>query len=193
VVPTTSLAFLQRHSTTEWWPVNWLEQQNDVLPNGRPDHSRPDHPDAACHKQVAGRREAFAACGGKDQAEPGLGATGNLGQKDLTTFGVGRGIAIPHAIVDGIATPVGAFARLKQLIDFDAVDGQPADLVFLILAPATGADMLLLALACVARRLQDREVTVRLRAETSSEGAHVILTADSWRGHDPHPVWKHAA
>lgn len=116
-----------------------------------------------------------------------------LAQEDSTVFGVGRGIAVPHARVDGIAEPLGAFARLKQPIDFGALDGQPADLVFLLLAPETGSDTLLPALACVARSLRDREVVARLRAESSSEAAHVILTTDSWRGSDPRPDWKHAA
>ena len=107
-----------------------------------------------------------------------------LMREDLTTFGVGRGIAIPHAIVGGIAEPVGAFARLKQPVDFGASDGRFADLVFLLLAPDTRAGILLLALSCVARRLRDPEVARRLRAEFKAEAAHVILTTDSWREED---------
>lgn len=116
-----------------------------------------------------------------------------LSCEDLTTFGVGRGIAIPHGLVGGITGPVGAFARLKRPVDFGAADRRPADLVLLLLAPKTEAGILLPALSCVARRLRDREVTKHLRAVTSAEAAHVILTTDSWRGHDPHPDWKNAA
>jgi PTS system nitrogen regulatory IIA component len=116
-----------------------------------------------------------------------------LSRDDLTTFGVGRGIAIPHAIVAGIEKPVGAFARLKRPVDFGASDGRHADLVFLLLAPETHAGILLRALSCVARRLRDREVARRLRAETKREAAHVILTTDSWREGDPHSDRTRAA
>lgn len=116
-----------------------------------------------------------------------------LACEDLTTFGVGRGIAIPHAVVAGIAEPIGAFARSQRPIDFGAADGRPADLIFLLLAPDTNPGLLLPALSCVARRLRDREVTRRLRAEASAEAVHAILMSDSWRGEDPHRDRKNAA
>ena len=116
-----------------------------------------------------------------------------LMREDLTTFGVGRGIAIPHAIAGNMCKPFGAFARLNRPVDFGAADGQLADLVLLLLAPETDAGSLLPALSCVARRLRDPEVARRLRAETNAETAHLILTTDFWRGHDPHPDWKRAA
>lgn len=108
-----------------------------------------------------------------------------LNREGLTTFGVGRGIAMPHAIVRGVAEPAGIFARLKQPVDFGAADGRPADLVFLLVVPETDPGILLPALSCVARRLRDREVATRLRVATRAEEAHVVLTTDSWRGHDP--------
>src|SRR3954470_23060464 len=55
---------------------------------------------------------------------------------DLTTFGIGRGLAIPHATVCGVSKPLGAFARMVTPVDFGAVDGRAADLVLPILAPA---------------------------------------------------------
>lgn len=115
--------------------------------------------------------------------------TAILTRDDVTTFGVGRGIAIPHAVIGGIAEPVGIFARLKRPVDFGAADGRPADLVFLLLAPEADAEILLPALSCVARRLRDRDVAARLRAENTAEAAHAILTTDTWRGHD----WRRAA
>lgn len=116
-----------------------------------------------------------------------------IAREDLTTFGVGRGVAIPHAAVPGISKPFGAFARLKDPVDFGAADGRLADLVFLLLTPEDEPGTLLPALSCVARRLRDREVASRLRAETSAEVSHVLLTSDSWREHDPDPDWKRAA
>ena len=55
---------------------------------------------------------------------------------DLTTFGIGRGLAIPHATVCGVSKLLGAFARMVTPVDFGAVDGRAADLVLPILAPA---------------------------------------------------------
>ena len=104
-----------------------------------------------------------------------------LSREDLTTFAVGRGIAIPHAIVADIRNPLGVFARLEQPVDFGAADGRRADLVFLLLVPKANDRLLLPALACVARRLRDAEVAKHLRAATSAEAAHVILATDIWR------------
>jgi nitrogen PTS system EIIA component len=78
-------------------------------------------------------------------------------REDLTTFAVGRGIAIPHAVVEGIATPIGVFARLEPPVDFGAADGRLADLLVLLLIPETDAGLLLPVLSCVARRLRDPE------------------------------------
>lgn len=116
-----------------------------------------------------------------------------LEREDLTTFGIGRGIALPHAIVPGISKPIGVFARLKEPVSFGAADGRPADLVLLLLAPDKDPAILLRALSCVARRFRNRDVVALLRAENTLEAAHVILTTDFWRGSDPPPDSRHAA
>jgi len=105
-----------------------------------------------------------------------------LERQDLTTFGIGGGIALPHATVPGLSEPIGVFAQLKQPVDFGAADGRPADLVLLLLAPEEDLGILLRALSCVGRRLRNPDVVKLLRAENSSEATHVILTAASWRG-----------
>lgn len=107
-----------------------------------------------------------------------------LSRGDLTTFGVGRGLAIPHATVPGILQPLAAFARLKRPVQFGAADGRPADLVLLLLAPEGDDGILLRALSCTARRLRDREVADNLRAATSGEASYIILTSDAWRRRD---------
>src|SRR5215470_3056353 len=58
-----------------------------------------------------------------------------LMRERLSGTGVGDGVAIPHAPVIGVTTPIGAFARLDPPQDFDGLDGRPADLVFLLLSP----------------------------------------------------------
>lgn len=82
----------------------------------------------------------------------------------LSGTGVGEGVAIPHAPVAGVTHPIGCFARLEAPVDFDALDGRPADLVFMLLAPPDkGADHLK-ALARVSRFLRRADIRDRLRA-----------------------------
>jgi PTS system nitrogen regulatory IIA component len=94
----------------------------------------------------------------------------------LGTTGVGQGIAIPHGRLSDLKEIVGVFARLEQPIDYDAVDNQPVDLVFMLLAPeGAGADHLK-ALARVSRLLRNQQATEKLRAAKTSEALYAILT-----------------
>lgn len=94
----------------------------------------------------------------------------------LGTTGVGQGIAIPHGRLADLKDIVGVFARLESPIDYDAVDNQPVDLVFMLLAPeGAGADHLK-ALARVSRLLRNQQVTEKLRAAKTSEALYAILT-----------------
>ncbi|MBB3773293.1 MULTISPECIES: PTS IIA-like nitrogen regulatory protein PtsN [Ancylobacter] len=100
-----------------------------------------------------------------------------LNQRErLGSTGVGNGIAIPHGKLAKMDRLFGLFARLEKPIDFEALDGEPVDLVFLLLAPeAAGADHLK-ALARVARLLRDPEVARKLRASRDAATIHAILT-----------------
>jgi nitrogen PTS system EIIA component len=94
----------------------------------------------------------------------------------LGTTGMGQGIAIPHGRIAGIAKIVGLFARLESGIEYEAVDGQPVDLVFLLLAPeGAGADHLK-ALARVSRLLRNQQTCEKLRAATKPEVLFALLT-----------------
>jgi PTS system nitrogen regulatory IIA component len=94
----------------------------------------------------------------------------------LGTTGVGQGIAIPHGRLSDLKEIVGVFARLESPIDYDAVDNQPVDLVFMLLAPeGAGADHLK-ALARVSRLLRNQQATEKLRAAKSAEALYAILT-----------------
>jgi len=92
-----------------------------------------------------------------------------LKREQLGSTGTGNGIAIPHGRLPGLKRPQGLLAKLKQGIEFDAIDGRAVDLVFVLLLPAAESDALA-ALALVARTLRSPEVLARLRAaKTSSE------------------------
>jgi PTS system nitrogen regulatory IIA component len=93
-----------------------------------------------------------------------------LKREELGSTGTGGGVAIPHARVQEIIKPFGVLAKLRQPIDFDAIDGQPVDLVFVLLLPATIESNQLGALASVARKLRASEALVQLRrANNASE------------------------
>jgi len=84
--------------------------------------------------------------------------------EELGSTGVGNGVALPHARLQGLTTPFGVFARLRHGIDFEAIDSQPVNIVFLLLLPdGTGASQLN-ALASVARALRDPETLQRIRS-----------------------------
>jgi nitrogen PTS system EIIA component len=99
-----------------------------------------------------------------------------LQRERLGSTGIGGGIAIPHSKFDGLTSLVGLFARLEKPIAFDALDGEPVDLVFVLLAPeGAGADHLK-GLSKVARVLRNPSVTAKLRASKEADVIHALLT-----------------
>jgi PTS system nitrogen regulatory IIA component len=99
-----------------------------------------------------------------------------LERERLGSTGVGNGIAIPHGKLPDLERLFGLFARADQPIDFDAVDEQPVDLFFLLLAPeGAGADHLK-ALARVSRLLRDRAVCEKLRGTDKADAIYALLT-----------------
>ena len=102
-----------------------------------------------------------------------------LQREKLGSTAVGSGIAIPHGKMAKLNRLFGLFARLDRPIDFEALDGQPVDLVFLLLAPeAAGADHLK-ALARVARLLRDPEMARKLRDCRDAEAIYAVLALPS--------------
>jgi len=99
-----------------------------------------------------------------------------LERERLGTTGVGNGIAIPHGKLPTLDRLYGLFARLERPINFESIDEQPVDLIFLLLAPeSAGADHLK-ALARVSRLLRDKAVCEKLRGTDSPEGLYLLLT-----------------
>ena len=94
----------------------------------------------------------------------------------LGTTGVGNGIAIPHGKMANLDRLYGLFARLENSVDFQSIDEQPVDLIFLLLAPeSAGADHLK-ALARVSRLLRDGSVCEKLRGTDDAEALFALLT-----------------
>ena len=100
-------------------------------------------------------------------------------REKLGSTGVGDGVAIPHGKLSKLSKLFGLFARLERPVDFEALDGQPVDLVFLLLAPeAAGADHLK-ALARVARLLREPDVARKLRDCRDAEALYAVLAMPS--------------
>jgi PTS system nitrogen regulatory IIA component len=99
-----------------------------------------------------------------------------LQREKLGSTAVGNGVAIPHGKLAKLSRLFGLFARLERPIDFEALDSQPVDLIFLLLAPeAAGADHLK-ALARVARMLRDPEIARKLRDSRDADALYAVLT-----------------
>ncbi|MDX5361273.1 MAG: PTS IIA-like nitrogen regulatory protein PtsN [Alphaproteobacteria bacterium] len=133
--------------------------------------------------KVSSKKQALEALAAKAAELTGLGERDIfetlLGRERLGTTGVGQGVAIPHGKLDGLERVWGVFARLDQPIDFDSIDEQPVDLVFLLLAPTgAGADHLK-ALARVSRLLRNKVICAKVRGSRDADAIHALLTEAS--------------
>ncbi|MVA96886.1 PTS IIA-like nitrogen regulatory protein PtsN [Nitratireductor sp. CAU 1489] len=100
-----------------------------------------------------------------------------LQRERLGSTGVGNGIAIPHGKLPGVDAITGVFARLETPVDFEALDDQPVDLVFLLIAPeGAGADHLK-ALSRIARVLRDSDTVAKIRGTKDASAIHTFLAS----------------
>jgi PTS system nitrogen regulatory IIA component len=99
----------------------------------------------------------------------------------LGSTGLGQGVAIPHGRIKGLKEAVGAFVRLAQPVPFDAPDGKPVSLVFLLLVPEQATEQHLRVLSELAQMLSDRELREKLSTDTDAGTLHQQITA--WLPH----------
>lgn len=97
-------------------------------------------------------------------------------RESLGPTGVGHGVALPHARIDGLERVVGVFIRLEKPLDFDAVDRQPVDLIFALFAPKDSGVEHLKALALVSRTMRDAATCAKLRSNDDPATLHAVLT-----------------
>jgi PTS system nitrogen regulatory IIA component len=123
-----------------------------------------------------GLLQQLAAAASKQLGVPAKQIVAALNAREkLGSTGFGAGTAIPHGKIEGLGKVFGYFARLTPPIDFQAVDGLPVDLVFLLLSPAdAGADHLK-ALASVSRVFRDRATVAKLRGARSRDALFALL------------------
>ena len=127
------------------------------------------------------KKRLFHDLGELAETSYGLNASGVIEalmeRENLGPTGVGQGIALPHARMAEAKRVFGLFLRLEKPLDFDAVDRQPVDLVFALIAPEDAGVEHLKALALVSRTLRDTAVCAKLRANQDAGTLHTILTA----------------
>ncbi len=99
-----------------------------------------------------------------------------LERESLGPTGVGHGVALPHARVEGVDRVIGVFVMLEKPIDFGAVDRQPVDIAFSLFAPEDAGVEHLKALALVSRTLREPSIRAKLRANPNPATLYAILT-----------------
>jgi PTS system nitrogen regulatory IIA component len=99
-----------------------------------------------------------------------------LERESLGPTGVGHGVALPHARVNGLDAVAGVFVLLEKPLDFEAVDRQPVDLIFALFAPKEAGVDHLKALARVSRTMRDEGIRSKLRANNDALTLYTILT-----------------
>lgn len=104
-------------------------------------------------------------------------------REKLGSTGLGHGIAIPHGRIKGLREAVGAFVRLKTAIAFDAPDGKPVNLIFVLLVPERATDLHLQILSELAQMFSDRELRANLLKAADARELHELIT--HWQPHAP--------
>lgn len=105
-----------------------------------------------------------------------------IAREKLGSTGFGNGIAIPHCRLKSCTAPVSALLHLEAPIDFDAIDGAPVDLLFVLLVPEAATDAHLELLRQIASMLDRKEVRDKLRSAPSNEALYQVVL-DEQNGH----------
>ena len=93
--------------------------------------------------------------------------------------GIGHGVAVPHARIEGLDRIRGVFLRVEQPVAFESIDDQPADLIFALLAPPEAGTEHLRALARVSRMLRNADLREHLRQARTPDALHALLVQES--------------
>ncbi len=132
--------------------------------------------------EAASKKQALQELAAKASELPGIAITSReifdtlLQRERLGSTGLGRGIAIPHVKFRELDRIHCLFARLNKPIDFEALDDEPVDLIFLLLAPEHASGDHLKALARISRLLREPETSKRLREADDRTGILRALT-----------------
>ena len=164
--------FLGLQTTPDADPMNQIAE---LLPSAN----------IALDLDVASKPRLFEAAGALFAASSGLDATtvaNSLAAREkLGSTGLGQGIAIPHGRIKGLKEAVGAMIRMQEPIPFDAPDGQPVNLIFVLLVPERATDLHLQILSELAQMFSDRAFREQLLAAQSADAMYHLIA--EWQPH----------
>ncbi len=139
--------------------------------------------DAIARLSASSKRQALAAAAEIAARKFKLSAPAILDslveREALGSTGVGQGVAVPHARVDGLPRTTGVFLKLESPIPFEAVDDRPVDLMFVLLAPKSASVDHLRALARISRTLRQAELREQLRRARTDDAIYALLARDT--------------
>jgi PTS system nitrogen regulatory IIA component len=102
-------------------------------------------------------------------------------REKLGSTGLGQGIAIPHGRIKGLKEALGALVRLRQAIAYDAPDGQPVNLIFVLLVPEKATDLHLQILSELAQMFSDKSLREKLLTSATAGEVHTLIR--DWAPH----------
>ncbi|RKZ35825.1 MAG: PTS IIA-like nitrogen-regulatory protein PtsN [Gammaproteobacteria bacterium] len=134
-----------------------------------------------CGAEAGSKKRALEALSeliviGAANTQPRTACDCLMARERLGSTGFGFGVAIPHGRVAGLEQAVGGFLQLSAPVDFDALDGQPVDLIFGLLVPEHSTDEHLQILSQLAEAFGDSGLLEELRATDSADTAFALLT-----------------
>jgi PTS system nitrogen regulatory IIA component len=136
--------------------------------------------DVTINLRVANKAQALRELAKRAAAAVGIDEASVLEalseRERLGSTGIGKRVALPHARIKGLDRIHGFFARLDRPIEFDAIDEQPVDLVFLLLAPEGAGKDHLAALARISRLFREPETCGKLRKAEDAAALYRVLT-----------------
>jgi PTS system nitrogen regulatory IIA component len=137
-------------------------------------------PEAVWIEALTGKRAILAALADRFaqvyQLDRATVLEGLEEREALGSTGFGRGVALPHARIEGIKRPIAALLKLAAPVDFAAADGLPVDLVIGLLSPENSGVAHLHALAALSRMVRDEDVHRALTEAQDTETLYALLT-----------------
>ncbi len=115
-------------------------------------------------------------CDQKPMLDPGNVFSALIARERLGSTGIGNGIAIPHCRIKGCAKTIGVLVTLDSPIDFDAIDNEPVDIIFVLVVPEDHDQEHLKTLATLAETFSDKSHLEKIRQTQSSEELYQVIT-----------------
>ena len=135
--------------------------------------------------EASSKKRVFEQAGIMFENNQGIGRSivfdSLFAREKLGSTGLGQGVAIPHGRIKGLKEAVGAFLRLSAPVQFDAPDGKPVSLLFVLLVPEQATEQHLQILSELAQMFSDKAFRERLAAAQDAAALHALLGI--WQPH----------